>query len=287
MWRRSPAISRRERRHWWWSAASRRAGGAASTPPAAVRLSPTDPGPQGRVPQFVVECRFSHAAPDDPIVHPGHAGLSHLHTFFGSTHDRRRLAPPRTSPPAPTTCDQQLDRAAYWAPALLDGGVPWRPRRPIAYYRPGRRRRPRHGRALPVRAGHAGRRPHAADGPAARRRGLVVRHRVASAPPPRPTCPRGRPLRLAVGFPDCWDGEHLDSPDHRAHVARSERGRCPASHPVAVPQLLLTISYPVTGRRPRAGAGVRAAAPAGTPTSSTPGTRTSCGPRWSRASSGA
>ncbi|MFS8585164.1 MAG: hypothetical protein FWJ72_08760, partial [Acidimicrobiia bacterium] len=40
------------------------AGGAAA---GAVRLSPTDPGPQGRVPQFVVECTFSHTAPDDPI----------------------------------------------------------------------------------------------------------------------------------------------------------------------------------------------------------------------------
>ncbi|HEX6421692.1 MAG TPA: DUF1996 domain-containing protein, partial [Acidimicrobiales bacterium] len=62
-----------------------------------------------------------------------------------------------------------------------------------------------------------------------------------------PTCPEGRPLRLAVSFPDCWDGERLDSPDHVAHMARSADGACPASHPVAVPQLLFTITYPVTG----------------------------------------
>jgi Domain of unknown function (DUF1996) len=62
-----------------------------------------------------------------------------------------------------------------------------------------------------------------------------------------PTCPEGRPLRVAISFPDCWDGENLDSPDHVAHVARSDGGACPDSHPVAVPQLLLTITYPITG----------------------------------------
>ena len=42
-------------------------------------------GPQGRVPQFKVECGWSHSAPDDPIVHPGTPGRSHLHDFFGNT----------------------------------------------------------------------------------------------------------------------------------------------------------------------------------------------------------
>ncbi len=42
-------------------------------------------GPQGVVPQFVVECEPSHAAPDDPIVRPGQPGMSHLHQFFGAT----------------------------------------------------------------------------------------------------------------------------------------------------------------------------------------------------------
>src|SRR5436190_8376748 len=33
---------------------------------------------------FATLCRFSHEAPDDPIVYPGQAGKSHLHTFFGN-----------------------------------------------------------------------------------------------------------------------------------------------------------------------------------------------------------
>ena len=45
----------------------------------------------------------------------------------------------------------------------------------------------------------------------------------------------------------CWDGERLDSPDHRSHLARSERGRCPASHPVHVPQLEFAVQWPFWG----------------------------------------
>ena len=48
-------------------------------------------------------------------------------------------------------------------------------------------------------------------------------------------------------FPDCWDGEHLDSDDHRSHVARSHDGACPASHPVLVTELQVSIAYPVMG----------------------------------------
>ena len=42
-------------------------------------------GPQGATPQFLVECLYSHAAADDPIVYPGQPGHSHLHMFFGNT----------------------------------------------------------------------------------------------------------------------------------------------------------------------------------------------------------
>jgi hypothetical protein len=52
---------------------------------------------------------------------------------------------------------------------------------------------------------------------------------------------------VRVTFPDCWDGHHLDSDDHRSHVAHSHGGRCPADHPVPIPQLIFEVHYPVTG----------------------------------------
>ncbi|TLS20974.1 uncharacterized protein PpBr36_10761 [Pyricularia pennisetigena] len=57
------------------------------------------------------------------------------------------------------------------------------------------------------------------------------------------------PCRLGImanhRFPTCWDGVNVDSPNHRDHVAYPEHGtfesggRCPDSHPVRIPQILL------------------------------------------------
>ena len=62
-----------------------------------------------------------------------------------------------------------------------------------------------------------------------------------------PLCPADAPLRVKIVFPDCWDGVNLDSDDHKAHVAASVGGSCPDSHPVAIPQLTLSIGYPISG----------------------------------------
>ncbi len=229
-----------------------RSPAAAPPPPtAAGRRTPTDAGPQGRVPQFVVQCRFSHAAADDPIVHPsptghaGHAGHAHLHVFFGNT-GTDATSTAATLAEGDTTCDQRLDRAAYWAPALLDHGTPVTPTKAVAYYRPGVGVDPATVRPYPFGLKLLGG-DQAATEP--QPLGVVAWScgvgSARSATPP--TCPPDRPLRLEVSFPDCWDGEHLDSPDHASHVARSRGGRCPPAAAVPVPQLLLTITFPVTG----------------------------------------
>ena len=103
----------------------------------AARLAPSGLGPQGRVPQFVVECGWSHTAADDPIVHPGHAGAAHVHDFFGNTTTAAHSTHASLLA-GDTTCGQKLDTAAYWAPAFYG------PRRTratdcgsVAYYRPG------------------------------------------------------------------------------------------------------------------------------------------------------
>jgi hypothetical protein len=66
-----------------------------------------------------------------------------------------------------------------------------------------------------------------------------------------------------VTFPTCWDGKNLDSPDHQSHVAYStipfepyadpvitrpytpeqQRGKCPDTHPVHLPQLMYEIIF--------------------------------------------
>lgn len=212
---------------------------------AGVRLSPTEPGPQGRVPQFVVECGFSHTAPDDPIVHPGHSGRSHQHVFFGNTTTDADSTVDDLAA-GDTTCDQHRDLASYWAPALYDHRELVEPTTAVAYYRPGVDIDPTTVEPYPYGLKMVG-----GDQVAAEPQSLDVVAWSCGTGSERsvtpPTCPEGRPLRMAVSFPDCWDGERLDSPDHVSHVARSEDGACPDTHPVPLPQLLLTISYPITG----------------------------------------
>ena len=51
-------------------------------------------------------------------------------------------------------------------------------------------------------------------------------------------------LQLQATFPNCRDGRRLDSADHKQHLKYSSRGLCPASHPVAMPQIILIALYP-------------------------------------------
>lgn len=202
-------------------------------------------GPQGRVPQFKVECGWSHSAMDDPIVHAAQSGRSHLHDFFGNTAtDASSTAASLVG--GDTTCQNQLDTAAYWAPALLRDGSPVPPTGSVAYYRPGPEVDGATVEPFPVGlvivAGD-----HAAT--EAQPLGVAAWHCGASpvlhSEPPE--CPRTAPLGVRVVFPDCWDGQNLDSDDHQSHMARSSDGRCPDDHPVVVPQLTFEVHYPITG----------------------------------------
>jgi hypothetical protein len=57
-------------------------------------------------------------------------------------------------------------------------------------------------------------------------------------------------LRLSLAFPDCWDGENLDSVDHKAHVAyRYLNGTCPPTHPVPMMEIDLELGYATVGYR--------------------------------------
>ncbi len=202
-------------------------------------------GPQGRVAQFLVECPFSHALADDPIVFPGRPGQSHMHDFFGNA-SADAASTYASLLAGHSNCDQGLDTASYWAPAMIDDGRTLVPTKSVAYYRPGEGVDPTTVQSYPsglkMIAGNAG-----AEGPqptsvVAFTCGAGIARDAAP-----PTCPADRPLRMLVTFPDCWDGVHTDSDDHRSHMAYSSHGSCPSTHPVAVPQLQFSVAYPFSG----------------------------------------
>ncbi len=202
-------------------------------------------GPQGAVPQFVVECTYDHSAMDDPIVYPGQPGASHLHDFFGNVGvDANTKVDELVQ--HDTTCDQKMDKAAYWAPALLKDGNPVVPVKSTAYYRPGIDVDPTIVQAFPkglvMVAGNVGTEKEQPLSIVAWSCGTGIRRDVTP-----PECHQGRNLRLLVTFPDCWDAEHLDSDDHHAHVAYSSKGVCPEGFPTPIPQLQFSVEYSVYG----------------------------------------
>lgn len=216
-------------------------GGSFSAPDQVIA------GPQGLDGQFVVECELAHRAPDDPIVHPGHAGASHLHQFFGAigvsvdTTYREMLV-------SETTCDQQADTASYWAPVLVDSNQePIEPIRSVAYYRAGPGVEPTsvvpYPPGLMLIAGDA----HAVE---PQELSLVAWScGTGSKRSETPIDCSGAPsLRMIVTFPDCWNGVDIRSRDWvdpaARHAVYSAAGECPESHPVAIPQLQFAIDYP-------------------------------------------
>ncbi len=215
--------------------------------PADVIGSPTrHTGPQGRVGQFVAKCEYSHSAPDDPIVHQGHPGRSHLHDFYGAeTTDAFSSAEELVEDA--TTCDKPADKAAYWQPALYMDGEVVVPTEIRAYYRaaPG----VDHTEVVPYPFGLeliAGDPTFTEASQMDEAAGWVCgsSSRMHTEPP---NCPVTAPLHMLLTFPDCWDGEHLRSDDFRSHAAYSTDGECPESHPVNVPQLMMSVKYPVSG----------------------------------------
>jgi len=195
---------------------------------------------------FSTPCAYSHSLADDPIVHTGHAGMSHRHDFFGAT-TTDASSDAESLLAGATTCRSAADRSAYWAPSLLAAGRPVEPAGVIAYYRV-----PVGADAHEVEIPPNGLEMIAGDGTATSvQPPSVVQWRCgfapeASAVPVR--CAAGMDLRLLLTFDPCWNGSDLRSPDHRSHLAPlGPSGGCPASHPVLLPELTLEVRYDLDG----------------------------------------
>ena len=209
------------------------------------RSGPTDVKGLEQV-EFVTVCRFSHRAPDDPIVFPKRPQLSHDHSFFGSV-ATDAFSTPRSLRGTRTTCDRADDTAAYWAPTLLVGTRAVEAVQAEVYYR---RRTVARLRPFPAGLQMIGGYANARSPQPLRVTSWDCGPNGGARPTSAvPTCPdaRSKSLRLNVRFPDCWDGRRADSADHRRHMAYSDGGSCPRTHPVAVPSIELRVQYPVAG----------------------------------------
>jgi len=218
---------------------------AASAGPAAINQAP-ESFPRG--PHFVLSCGFSHRNNDDPIVFPGQPGRSHNHTFIGNF-SVNAATTPTSLLGGRSSCNFEADASAYWAPTLYggrhaihSGGRAILPVAAFAYYiKRTAANVVAHPAGLKMIAGNAAaRRPQKKEVAAWSCSELGEGPRFAVIP----ACARDHLVQVQITFPNCWNGASVDSVDHKRHMAYASAGRCPASHPVSVPSIVLILMYP-------------------------------------------
>ncbi|WP_433611151.1 DUF1996 domain-containing protein [Dactylosporangium sp. CA-139114] len=202
-----------------------------------------------KVPEFHAACTVSHHAPDDPIVLPGLAGASHDHTFLGNRSTNANSTA-ESLIAAGTTCTPAQDHSAYWIPTLSRNGKVVDPKEVTVYYG-SRLKDPSRTQPFPfglrMISGDAKNQSDTPDHQGNHFWCAGVGGEVGrTANGEYPICAKTAELVRQITFPDCWDGVHLDSPDHKAHMANGDHtGACPASHPVPIPSVSFVIAYPL------------------------------------------
>jgi hypothetical protein len=191
----------------------------------------------GGVGAFRQVCQYSHMAAEDPVISPGARLASPLMVYAGNTGAGASSTAQTIANGGNSTCWGGIaDRSAYWTTALIDTrtGTPLAPTEFSIRYSANYPRRDQ------VQTMPAGLKLVSDQATWGCWDGTLTTY---TRPP---ACPSGAPLVLNIWFPRCWDGTHLDSPDHRSHVTYPPYppgSPCPADHPVPIPQLEYHVLY--------------------------------------------
>lgn len=209
-------------------------------------------------------------AKDDPVVYFNQPGASHLHQVWGSAAFDARTTPADLARETGTNCNStpySLNRSSYWMPALIhEGGDVVRPDLVTVYYKRKTASSSYCDPASPKFMGTCVGLPSQirfvfgwdASKPTATVQGASWYCTGGTGAHFRDLdavfgsgCKAGDTLVANTMAPNCWDGKHLDSPDHRSHMAYVEYGsdgmaRCPATHRYLIPQEENKAMYTVT-----------------------------------------
>ncbi|WP_433236283.1 DUF1996 domain-containing protein [Streptosporangium sp. CA-135522] len=199
--------------------------------------------------EFQANCSWTTNRPDDPIVFPGLPGASHMHTFVGNT-TTNADSTSSSLLGGGTSCTNPHDRSAYWFPSFYKGDQLIQPTgNQVVYYKSGILEYWR-VRSFPQGLRFVVGSPTATleqfrDSPGAVE-GFECGDISHSWDIPT-SCPAGSQVNVRYQAPSCWDGVHLDSADHKGHMAYPADGYCPATYPVPVPMLEFKIAFPASG----------------------------------------
>ena len=205
---------------------------------------------------WLLKCAFVSSAPDDPIVHAGMPGMSHLHDFYGNK-STKAMSTYHSMTQAPSNCTSG-DTAGYWTPALYRNGVKINP----AGTSPDGKTKVRE--QIYYRANNLATGTKITPFPADFR--MVAGNAKAASPAQNPelgheiywgcsdNSEKGKPtapvdcktgvITLHIGFPNCWNGV-LNPTDDTPNVVYPSGSKCPAKYPTALPRLIERFEYPV------------------------------------------
>lgn len=197
---------------------------------------------------FRTVCKPSHFNYDDSILYSRQPNASHLHLYFGNSIADAHSSYESLRASGNSTCRGGIaNRSAYWVPALMDQDQNvLLPDMIHVYYKSGYSGvKPQEIQPFPhglkLIAGDSSR-TEASDAIP----GYFECNEYPNRSPGLPqNCASGSTLRIAIDFPQCWDGKNLDSEDHKRHMAYAEAG-CPASHPVPLTQVSYILEYKVS-----------------------------------------
>jgi hypothetical protein len=210
-------------------------------------------------------------AKDDPLVHFDKPGESHLHQVWGNERFDARVTPADLASSPETNCNRtahSLNRSSYWMPALVhESGAVVRPKHISVYYK---RKisssdycNPASPRFIGICVGLPSQiryifgwnmnKPLATvQGASWYCTGGTGTHFSDLDAVFASGCKEGDMIVANTMAPNCWDGKHLDTPDHRSHMAYGDYSRgdgyyhCPSSHPYLIPQEENKAMYLVT-----------------------------------------
>lgn len=201
------------------------------------------------------------SAPDDPIVHPGEPGGSHLHDFL-CNRETTAFSTYEQMVAAPSACPSG-DTAGYWAPALYRNGVQvipsGYPTRQQIYYRDNNVSSvytitpfPADFKMVIGKASATSISDANAIGPSGIGAKIPTEQYWGCSDNSEPgkmsapiNCSTGI-ISLHVGFPNCWNGVKVAGDQVAAGTLRwPSSSSCPAGFGVVLPRMLERFEYPV------------------------------------------
>ncbi|PKY00178.1 hypothetical protein P168DRAFT_276618 [Aspergillus campestris IBT 28561] len=216
--------------------------------------------------EFTFSCETLTIQRSDPIMFPGKTA-GHVHIVAGGTAFQQTMDIDTATKANETTCGVVIDKSNYWIPQLYhrakngafelvenDGNVVYYLNRACNYTEGATSCDGSDGAIAPpaglrVVAGDTNRRTYD-DADFAQRATThmcIGEDGSSSETNNMPNKPCAK-LRSQVFLPSCWDGQNIDSKDHRSHMAYPASGDynsgvCPKSHPVAILSIFLEFFF--------------------------------------------